>query len=93
MFDYKLARVEKILYRLYHKGYFENKKIYLFGVSENTRQIIQILRTQGLNPFFILDNDKIKQNTYCSGIQVISIEEVRIFLILKYIYYLFPLLA
>lgn len=76
MFDYKLARVEKILYRLYHKGYFENKKIYLFGVSENTRQIIQILRTHGLNPVSILDNDKIKQNTYCSGIQVISIEEV-----------------
>lgn len=76
MFDYKLARVEKILHRLYRKGYFENKNIYLFGVSENTRQMIQILRACQLNPVNVLDNDKIKQNTYCSGIQVISIEEV-----------------
>lgn len=77
MFDYKLVRVEKILFRLFRKGVFQNKKIYLFGVSENTRQIIEILRTYHIEPINILDNDKIKQNTYCNGIKVIAINEVR----------------
>lgn len=74
MFDYKLARVEKILSRRYHEGAFKDKKVYLFGVSENTRQIIRILRTYRIEPEGILDNDKIKQGTYCSGLLVEAVE-------------------
>lgn len=74
MFDYKLVRVEKKLKRFYEKGILENKKIYLFGVSENTRQIIGILRTYGLEPAAVLDNDERKQGTYCSGVKVISLK-------------------
>lgn len=70
MFDYKLERVEKILERLHRKGFFNHRKIFLFGVSENTRQIIRILRTCSLEPSGVLDNDKIKHGTYCSGILV-----------------------
>lgn len=70
MFDYKLARVEKLLFRLYSQGFFERKRVYLFGVSENTRQIIRILRTYRIEPEGVLDNDRIKQGTYCSGIPV-----------------------
>lgn len=77
MFDYKLERIEKILFQLFHKGVLQNKRIYLFGVSENTRQIIQILKTCRLEPVNILDNDKIKQNTYCCGVKVISVEQVK----------------
>lgn len=76
MFDYKLARVEKMLSRLYNKGSFENKTVYLFGVSENTRQIIQILRTYRIEPEGVLDNDKIKHGTYCSKIPVGPVEAI-----------------
>lgn len=76
MFDYKLAQVEKKINRLFHRGILKNKKIYLFGVSENTRQIIQILRSYYLEPVNVLDNDKTRQNTYCKGIQVISVEKI-----------------
>ena len=77
MFDYKLVRVEKKLYQLFQKGLLNNRKIYVFGVSENTRQIIQILRSYHLEPVNVLDNDKKKQNTYCSGVRVISLEDVK----------------
>ena len=74
MFDYKLVRVEKLLSRRYREGAFRDKKVYLFGVSENTRQIIRILRAYQIEPEGILDNDKIKQGSYCSGILVEAVE-------------------
>lgn len=76
MFDYKLAQVEKKIDRLFRRGILKNRKIYLFGVSENTRQIIQILRSYHLEPVNVFDNDKTRQNTYCKGIQVIPVEKV-----------------
>lgn len=76
MFDYKLVRVEKLLSRRYREGAFKNKKVYLFGVSENTRQIIRILRNYQIEPEGILDNDKIKQGSYCSGILVEAVEDL-----------------
>ncbi len=77
MFDYKLESVEKKLRKLYEKGRLSHREIYVFGVSESTRQIIQILRTFHLEPKYVLDNDKRKQNTFCSGILVIPIEKVK----------------
>lgn len=75
MFDYKLARVEKILFRLHSRGFFERKRVYLFGVSENTRQIIRILRTYRIEPEGVLDNDAAKQGAYCSGIPVEAVKK------------------
>lgn len=77
MFDYQLIKVERIIRHLYHRDFFSGKNIYLFGVGENTRQVIMILRKVQLEPVFVLDNDKIKQGTYCSGIPVISVENVK----------------
>lgn len=77
MFDYKLIQVEKKLNRLFRRGALRNKRIYLFGVSENTRQIIQILRSYRLEPVGVLDNDKMKQGAYCKSIQVIPVEDVK----------------
>ena len=77
MFDYKLARVEKLLLRFYSRGFFERKRVYLFGVSENTRQIIRILRKYRIEPEGVLDNDRIKQGTYCSGILVGAVQELQ----------------
>lgn len=76
MFDYKLKRVEKRIKERFEKGFFEGKQVYLFGVSENTRQIIKILRGLGMEPSAVLDNDKIKQGTYCGGVRVIAADAV-----------------
>lgn len=76
MFDYKLAGVEKRLCRMFEKGLLDDRKIYLFGVSENTRQIIRILRSFGVEPCGVLDNDKRKQNTHCCSIKVVPVEAV-----------------
>lgn len=76
MFDYELEQVKKKLDRLVRAGRLQGKNIYLFGVSDNTRKIIQVLRSYKLEPVYILDNDTAKQHGYCSHILVISIEEV-----------------
>lgn len=76
MFDYKLAEVEKKLRGMHGKGFFNKKRVYLFGVSENTRQIIRILRSFPVEPVRVLDNDRKKQGTYCCGVEVVPVEAV-----------------
>lgn len=76
MFDYELEKVEKKLHRMFRKGMLQGRNLYLFGVSDNTRKIIQLLRTYKLEPVNVLDNDKTKQGSYCSRIKVISLDEI-----------------
>lgn len=76
MFDYQLVRVEKKIDKLFRQGVFRDRKIYLFGVSENSRQIIQILRTYQIEPANVMDNDRTKQGSYCSRVRVVPIDGV-----------------
>nr|WP_302141909.1 hypothetical protein [uncultured Schaedlerella sp.] len=76
MYDYELKQVEKKILKLAHRKVLQNKEIYLFGVSENTRQIIRILRTCGIEPVCVLDNDETRQGGCCSRIQVVSVDAV-----------------
>ena len=76
MFDYKLEKVEKTLHRMFGRGKLTGRRIYLFGVSENTRQITGILRSLGLEPVGVLDNDRKKQKSWCGGIPVVSVDSV-----------------
>ena len=76
MYDTELRRVNRILKMRYSVGILNNREIYLFGVSDNTRQIIQILRQLGIEPQNVIDNDTLKQNSYCSRLKVISLESV-----------------
>ena len=76
MFEYELDRVKKRIERLHRQGKLKDRTICLFGVSDNTRQIIKILRDMEYSPARVIDNDRVKQNSYCSGIKVISPEEV-----------------
>ena len=76
MFDYQLVRVEKKIARLFRQGVFRDKKIFLFGVSENSRQIIQILRSYQIEPTNVMDNDRAKQGSYCSRVKVVPIDGV-----------------
>ena len=77
MYDVELRRTERILKQRYYFGKLRGKEIFLFGVSDNTRQIINILRELRLNPKNVIDNDKTKQGSYCSRLKVISMKEIK----------------
>ncbi len=76
MYDLELKRVKKLLRKRNFFGRLSGKEIYLFGVSDNTRQIIQILRELGIEPVNVIDNDKQKQGSFCSRLKVIAPEQV-----------------
>ncbi len=76
MYDLDLHRTEQILKKRNKWGLLKDKEIYLFGVSDNTRQIIQILRELGVEPRNVIDNDITKQGSYCSRLKVISFDEI-----------------
>ncbi len=76
MYEYELKHVTKKINRLHRMGKLKNKEIYLFGVSDNTRQIIQILRKLGYSPLQVIDNDKEKEGSYCSGLRVLPPESI-----------------
>lgn len=77
MYDVELRRTERILKRRNAFGQLKNRDIYLFGVSDNSRQIIQILRELGIEPKNVIDNDETKQGSYCSRLKVISFDDVK----------------
>ena len=76
MYDVELRRVERVLKRRYYTGQLKNKEVYLLGESDNSRQIIQILRELGVEPKNVIDNDTTKQGSYCSRLKVISYDEI-----------------
>lgn len=76
MYDVELRRTEKILKKKNRLGMIKNKDIYLFGVSDNTRQIIAILRKLRIEPKNVIDNDVSKQGSYCSRLKVVAFEDI-----------------
>lgn len=76
MYDKEFCRVTKYIRRNYRKGLLSGKEIFLFGGSENSRQIIQILRELNIEPKHVIDNDRAKQNSYCSRLKVISPDSI-----------------
>ena len=76
MYAAELEKVTKKLNNLFSRNTFDGKNIYLFGVSDNTRQIIKILRENGYEPLGVADNDMNKRGSYCSGLKVITIDQV-----------------
>ena len=76
MFDIELRRVQRIIHRRYKRGLLTGKEVYIFGVSDSSRQIIQILRELEIEPCHVIDNDRNKQGGYCSRLKVISPEEI-----------------
>ena len=76
MYDVELRRTERILKNRNAIGLLKDRDIYLFGVSDNSRQIIQILRELGIEPKNVIDNDASKQGSYCSRLKVISFADI-----------------
>ena len=74
MYDDELKRVNKKIKKYIKKGKLDKKSIYLFGVSENTRQIIKLLRGYNKDVKGIIDNDTLRQNSYCSLVKVYAVE-------------------
>ncbi len=77
MYDVELHRTERILKFRNTLGLLKNRDVYLFGVSDNSRQIIQILRECGIEPRNVIDNDSSKQGSFCSRLKVISFDEIQ----------------
>lgn len=77
MYAAELEKVTKKIHKLIKKGKFKEKDICLFGVSDNTRQIIKILKENGYNPVYVIDNDLNKIGSYCAGIQVTNAGEFK----------------
>ncbi len=79
-------KAEHVLKRLVKKGFFQDKKVFFFGASDHTRQVIQSLREYQIEPEGILDNDKKKRNEYCARVKVILPEDVQNPSDKKYVY-------
>lgn len=73
MFFREIEIIKKELNKYNAKGMFQNKTIYLFGVSEQTRYIAQFLRTNNIEPKYIIDNDPNKIDTYIARIKVTNV--------------------
>ena len=90
MYEKELKHLEKKL-KYYNKiGKFRNKRIYLFGAGDNTRQIVKMLRVLSYGPVGIIDNDPSKHNSFCAGIKVSYLKEIPIssdMIILVYSFY------
>lgn len=76
MYEEELVRVGKKITKLFSQNYFVKKNIYVFGVSDSSRQIINMLRTHGVEPIAVIDNDISKQGSYCARKPVISIDSI-----------------
>lgn len=76
MYDAELEKVSRKLHFRDSIGLLKDRKVYLFGVSENTRQIIRILREIGIEPVNVIDNDITKQGSYCGRLKVIPVSDI-----------------
>jgi len=70
MFETNLKHMRRTINAMHKIKYFKGKKIYIFGVSDNSRQIIIYLRALGYNELTIIDNDVRKIGSYCMGLEV-----------------------
>lgn len=76
MYAKEHERVDKKINELYLRGFFENKSIYLFGVSDNTRQIISMLKKRRIEVVAVLDNDVSKHGSYCARKPVMAFSAI-----------------
>lgn len=71
MYEKEYKRVCRKIKKLAEREKWDQTvRIVIFGVSENSKQIIAELRNQGLKIIAVIDNDEKKQGTFCSGILV-----------------------
>ena len=75
IYDKELTHLQKKIRRVIGYKRKLGRNIYLFGVSDASRQIAVVLKKYNMIPQGIVDNDISKQGSYCGGIKVISLNE------------------
>ncbi len=76
MYEDEFERVKKSIERLHIDGKLSNRKIIMFGVSEETRQMIKILNALEYNTSYVIDNDFAKVGSNCYQVPVKHIDEL-----------------
>lgn len=76
MYEDELERVKGKIRKLHHEGKLVNRQIIFFGVSENTRQMMEIVKEYSYKPSCIIDNERAKDGKYCYQTQVKSVSKL-----------------
>jgi len=74
----ELSRIKKRIDGLHNKGVLNGKEIYFFGASDNTKQLISIIKKKGYETKGIIDNDHMKQGGFMCGRLINSVESIEI---------------
>ncbi len=76
MYEDELNRVKNLLDTLYENGCLNGQTIILFGVSENTRQIIRLINSYGDRVEWVVDNDDSRKGSNCYQVPVKPVSEL-----------------
>lgn len=76
MYDEELRRVGKVVDNLIKENFFSKKQVYMFGSSNDTKQVIQLLNERKMEVVCVLDNDVEQQKGLCAGVPVIAVPEI-----------------
>lgn len=70
MYEDELNRVGKCINKLHTEGILISKPIIMFGVSENTRQMIKMINNLGYHATYVIDNDLTRNGSNCYQVPV-----------------------
>lgn len=76
MYEDELSRVKKRIDSLHNDNKLKNHLIIMFGVSENTRQMIRMVNGYGYRVSWVIDNDLARKGSNCYQIPVKPVIEL-----------------
>ena len=74
MYEDELNRVGNCIKKLHTHGDLEARPIIMFGVSENTRQMIKM--NLGYNASYVIDNDPTRKGSNCYQTPVVLVTDL-----------------
>ncbi len=89
MYEDELSRVKKRIDSLHNDNKLKNHPIIMFGVSENTRQMIRMVNGYGYRVSWVIDNDLARKGSNCYQIPVKPVTELSSEEISKGIYFIY----
>ena len=76
MRDYEQSDLREKILQICDLNKLENRRIYLWGAGDFSRNICYILKEKNLVVDSIIDNDKSKQGGFCAGIPIVGLDDV-----------------
>lgn len=70
MYEDELMRVGNCIKKLHTEGALTSGSIIMFGVSENTRQMIKMIKNLGYSAAYVIDNDFARNGSNCYQVPV-----------------------